>query len=628
MNAMKFSINHIKIENFRCFEKLETDLWNVTSISASNEVGKSTVATAILWVLTGKSADGDSTFAIVPMGKEGSVSPSVTLDCILDDKPVTLNRTYKAKFARDKTFQGYETVTSINGLECGVKQFQSWITQNICDEKVFKLLVNPKTFAENPPKDAKQLEWQSQRMLLMQIIGGQQTDKEIAASSNKWLDLQEPLQRFDNASQYLTFLTKQYKELQKSLDSVDVRIEQQEKNIKHVNHTEEDVERIASNLKLQAAKLKAQNEDFKRSNNLSRTDEIRAQIESLQAEKKRLTDKYNEDMLVYERTKAAYQQNAAALKKELEETMSTVQTYLQAIQQLKDTKVKENCPTCGAKLDEKAIKASKAQLASRIKTGEDKTGIAKKKAIELKSKYDEAVNKAETLMQPTFPAKVYELEEEIQFQMAKLAAANTQEDMPEYAEKMEELESQMDEVKQEYFTIRQNAELEKSIEQIENERKEAVQSISETQRLMDLAKEFVSMKCRNAEDSINALFQNVRFKLFEKNKSNDEVRETCILTFNGIEYKDLSASTKIIAGFEVLSAFQKFYNVYVPVCCDNMESVTSDIKNEAQIIKFYVKQEPCPKCGSFNHTRRLPDGTWKCLDCGEVFRKKMEIKEG
>jgi DNA repair exonuclease SbcCD ATPase subunit len=231
-------------------------------------------------------------------------------------------------------------------------------------------------------------------------------------------------------------------------------------------------------------------------------------------------------------------------------------------------------------------------------------------------------------MQPTFPAKVYELEEEIQFQMAKLAAANTQEDMPEYAEKMEELESQMDEVKQEYFTIRQNAELEKSIEQIENERKEAVQSISETQRLMDLAKEFVSMKCRNAEDSINALFQNVRFKLFEKNKSNDEVRETCILTFNGIEYKDLSASTKIIAGFEVLSAFQKFYNVYVPVCCDNMESVTSDIKNEAQIIKFYVKQEPCPKCGSFNHTRRLPDGTWKCLDCGEVFRKKMEIKEG
>lgn len=626
---MNFKINHILIENFRCFDKLETDLWGRTRIEAANEAGKTGLVSAILWALTGKDADGNSTFEIVPYGEFGRVSPSVTLECEIDERPVTLRRLYKAKFARDKSFTGYATETSVNGLSVGVKAFQDWISQNICQETVFKILSSPKTFVENPPCAPKELTWQAQRRFLMSILGDELSDYEIAQSSNKWIDLVEPVQRYGDATKYLAFLKKQYSDTQKQLDSTDVRIEQQEKNIKPVEHTEKEIEETVEALKRQADQLNAQNEAFKRQNHSDKANSINAQIEAFNAERKRLLDKYNEDSLVYERTKAKYQSDADTCKAKMDEAMELLnQSYLPTLQQLKEKKIKENCPTCGAKLNPKSIAAARQELASRIRNGEAKIAALKKQIAELNKKFEYSQSRVNEIMCPVYPAKADDLEVKIHELTISLASISEHENMPEYADKMDELESQMESAKQEYFTIKANSEIEKSIQDIESERKETVSELSKIQKFMDLVREFVSMKCKRSEESINGLFENVKFKLFEQNKSNDEVRETCILTFNGHEYKDLSASTKIIASLEVISAFQKFYNVYVPICCDNMESVTGTIKNNAQLIMSYVKEETCPNCSSENHSRRLQNGKWKCFDCGNEFEKHLNIKEG
>src|SRR5699024_141602 len=130
----------------------------------------------------------------------------------------------------------------------------------------------------------------------------------------------------------------------------------------------------------------------------------------------------------------------------------------------------------------------------------------------------------------------------------------------------------------------------------------------------------------NAEDSINALFDNVSFQLFEKNKSNDEIKETCILRFKGIKYQDLSYSTKIIAALEVVRAFQKFYNVTVPIALDNAESITGSVNTGAQTFFMKVKEELCPECGG-ESGRRNKDGTWTCQKCGHVWKKVLSIVE-
>ena len=370
---MDFKINHILIENFRCFERLETDLWDNTVIEAANEGGKSTVASAILWVLTGKDIEGNSSFEIVPSGKVGVVSPCVTLECMVDEKPVQLKREYKAAFTRDKKFADYVTVTYINGLETGVRKFGEWISKNICNEQVFKILSNPKTFPEDCPKEPKELMWQAQRRLLMSIIGDQKSDLEIAKSDKKWDVIVEPLERYDSASQYLTFLKKQYSDAQKQLEEYEVRIQQQESNIVEEPHTEAEIESLVADVKRSAASLKAQNEAYKKSEKSSQIDAIKNTISELTAQRDSLMDKYNEEKEVFNRTKQIYQAEAEKYRVACEDGMKTLKTYVDAIEKLKSTKVVEVCETCGQKLSRIAVENSKKKIEARIKAGEQKT---------------------------------------------------------------------------------------------------------------------------------------------------------------------------------------------------------------------------------------------------------------
>lgn len=623
---MEFKINHVMIENFRCFEKIDTDLWESVLVEGSNESGKSTFASAILWVLTGKNVEGESTFEIVPTGKYGKVSPSVLLECTIGEKPVSLKREYKAKFTRDKNFSDYAVTTYINGIETGVRKFQDWITSNICNEQVFKILSNPKTFVEDCPKETKELMWQAQRRLLMKMIGGDKTDLEVARENEEWSILEPHFLRYDSASQFLTYLKKQYAELQKQLDFYDTRVELQERNIVPVQHTMGEIEQLVAEVKKNVAKLKAENEMFKRTRTSERAESIKAEIASLTAEKESLMEKYREDQILYERTKQAYQAKADELKSKCEQAMQTIKTYAEALEKLKAVKVVEVCETCGQRLDEASIKRSKAKLQERIKNGNAKTTQLSNEAARLRKEWEGAIGRIKTLMEPVYPSKADLIQSKIEELTNTLASIPEGQNVDGFDSSMQEYESMMDTLREEYFNAKKNKEFEDKVAELENEHKEQVRQLSETQMLMDKTKAFVSAKCKNAEDSINEMFKNVSFQLFEQNKSNDDVRETCILRYRGVKYDDLSYSTKIIAGLEVVKAFQRFYNVTAPVFIDNAESITGDVETGAQTFFMKVREELCPEC-SGQSGRRNADGTWTCKKCGHVWKKKLSVME-
>ena len=289
---MNFFIKHIKIENFRCIDHLESDLWKNTTIEADNEAGKSTIASAILWTLTGKNVEGESSFEIVPTGKFGVVSPLVEMECFVGEKPVTLKREYKAKYTRDKEFSEYSATTYINGIETGIRKFQEWISKNICDENVFKILSNPKTFLENCPKDQKETMWMAQRRLILSILGDEISDLKIAESDKRFSLLIEPLKRYDSATQYLSFIKKNYSETQKELDSFDLRIKEQEKGISETNRNLKDIENDVAKLKEEYKKEKDENqsksdEEFER-----KVNEIKSKIKEVSSKREIVLKKY------------------------------------------------------------------------------------------------------------------------------------------------------------------------------------------------------------------------------------------------------------------------------------------------------------------------------------------------
>lgn len=623
---MDFKIKHIKIENFRVFENLDTDVWDKTLIESDNAVGKTSFASAILWALTGKSVEGETGFEIVPIGKYGEISPSVELECAIGEKPVTLKRVYEAKFTRDKKFSDYAVITYINGIETGVRSFQNWVSANICNEQVFKILSNPKTFVEDCPKETKELPWQSQRRMLLSILGGQKTDAELAELDAQWEPIAEALKRYDNANQYLVFMKKKYADSQKALNDFDVRISQQERNLAQVDMTESEIEEQVAETKKQAANLNAQNEAHKRSQRTGQADLIKAQIKQATEKKDALLRQYNEDMQVFTRTKAVYQQEADNYKSQCAEGMKQMKVYAEALEKLSKTVVKEVCETCGQKLSKFAIENSQKKLAQRIQNGKQKTAELRENVSSLKQKWENAQRKVNGLMEPTYPAQVDALQGEIETLTEQLANAPESVDMDGYEEAMQSLTAQMESLKEQYIILKRNKEVETEIQNIETERRTCVSELSETQRDLDLVKRFISFKCESSESAINALFGDVRFQLFEQNKSNDDVRETCILRYRGVKYDDLSYSTKIIAGLEVVKAFQKFYNITAPIFIDNAESITGDVETGAQTFFMRVREELCPEC-SGQSGRRNADGTWTCQKCGHVWKKQLKIME-
>lgn len=623
---MDLKITHVMIENFKAIESLETDLWNKTTVTGDNECSKTTFASAILWCLTGKDAEGNTNFEIVPIGQFGKVSPAVTLECMVGDRPVTLKREYKAKYARDKSFSGYATTTYINGVETGVRAFGEWISNKICNEQVFKILSNPKTFTENCPREPKELEWAAQRRLLLSILGDQQTDLNIAQSDDKWSDLVDHLNRYDSASVFLTFLKKQYSELQKSLDGFGIRIEQQEKNIKPEPHTEAEIKDLVNQVKSDAAALKAKNEDYKRQHRTGIAGEIKAKIAEATQRRDAMLKAYTDDMQVFARAKASYQSQADEAKRKCDEKSAELRKYIEALEKLQKAGVKDVCEQCGQRIPAIRVEAAKKKLADRIENGKKMTAQIRDQVAKLNQQWQELQGKANGLMEPTYPARVEDVNKEIAELTEQLSQVPDGKDMDTFQSEMQALEARMDELKQEYQIIKNNASMTSEIESIENERAECAEKISETQRLLDLVRDFISFRCSSSEDAINGLFENVKFQLFERNKSNDEVKETCILRFKGVKYQDLSYSTKIIASVEVLRAFQEFYGVTVPCILDNSESITGAVDTGAQAIYMRVREEFCPECNG-ESGRRNADGTWTCKRCGNVWKKKLEIGE-
>lgn len=621
-----FKITYIKIENFRAIQSLETEMWDTTTLLGDNETGKSTFASALTWCLFGKDVENNTTFEIVPTGGYGELSPCVTLECKIEDRPATICRLYKACKARDGSFTEYKTVTSVNGLEMGVRKFQEWISTNICNEQVFKILSNPKTFVEDCPKEPKELMWQAQRRLIMSIINDNQTDSDIASASNKWSDLVDPFKRYGDSTAYLAYLKKAYSDAQKQLDAFLVRIEQQEKNLIPVEMSEEEIQDKAAALKKEYNQIKAQKEQAQNNAYRGSVSEVHERILQLREEEENLRREYSEKLLLYENTKSAYQKDIDEIVSKISEMMQTIKTYSEAIDKLKSTVVVEVCSTCGQKLTQNAIRNSKLNLEKRIKTGMQKTEELMKSIAELNRAMESKKVSLKNLPAPALPVRIEIIRKEVAELKEGLEGLTVEVDVSPYDTKLEEIEKAMNALRDEYSKIKQNQQCQDKIDSIRKEQQDKAKEISDLQRMLDITKEFISQKCKESEDKINSMYKNVRFKLFEQNKTNDEIKETCIIMYNGHRYQDLSASTKIVASLELVKAFQEYYNVTVPCIIDNTESITDMLDVDGQSILMYVSSESCPKCNGDYHTRKKENGMWECKECGHEWVKHMTIR--
>lgn len=150
---------------------------------------------------------------------------------------------------------------------------------------------------------------------------------------------------------------------------------------------------------------------------------------------------------------------------------------------------------------------------------------------------------------------------------------------------------------------------------------------AQIRRKIDLCKDFIEMKCKLAQKKINEMLDGVQVEFFKKNKTNDELVDCCSIYWNGVPYHSLSYSTKFVVSMKIALAFQKFYGISFPLLIDNAESINIDYLDESfpQSIYLIMREQRCNECGGYVG-RKNGDWKWKCVDCGIIVNKTLEIK--
>ena len=679
---MRFTLRKISLNNFKGFEKMDVEFSpESTLIEGDNETGKTTLYDAFCYCLSKKSSDGSTDFGIKPNFATEIVSPSVEVEAEIDEKPVTLKRVYQAKFTRDKKFSGYKTECFINGIPTGIKEFERYIADSVGEEEVFKLLTFPNYFTEL--MTTANGETVSQRQCkALKHMANVESDKSIAESEEAFQPLLGLLKRYDSVDDIQKFYKSEVKRIHQQIDDIPIRVEQQAKNILKVEKSEAELNTMLSSVSAKIDALRTQSAPTPES--MSQVNSIKEQLESARQE---LAEAQNKESRLMFDEKNQYIEQLSEIRnsehknnRKVSDIESQIKSFLVRIdgltasKNIKSDRIREDsgelegfnnsdayiCPTCGSRLESdnptsKDLKRKHETLKKTIHELHVEIESIEKEIEESQNAIDDlSVKKAdlqkelgglaesEAKLQEEYKSRVESIKEtvadEIQskrstvdFLEKELKAANARCDeelkrkFSEIAYEQAKVEDEKQKILLELNKIDSNRRCQKMIEELEESRDKYSAELDTAQMYLDLSEEFIKKRSKLLEDAVNKLFDNVRFKFTREAKSG-KVSESCIPTFNGQNYQDLSASTKLICNLDIVKGFQRYYNAYLPLFIDNAEGITETLDCDTQTVLLSVKKEVCPKCGG-ETGRKQENGFWKCKKCGYEFKKHFEVKE-
>ncbi len=154
-------------------------------VFGDNGTGKTTIVSALSWLLTGKDSLGRTDFDIKPLNQygesalEGEVAVGAAF--LLDNgEQLVLKRIYKEKMVKSRSageaaFAGHTTEYSIDGVPCQKKEYDERV-KAIADPELFRALSDPFYFPEV-------LDWRKRREWLLRVCGDVSFEDVIHAES-------------------------------------------------------------------------------------------------------------------------------------------------------------------------------------------------------------------------------------------------------------------------------------------------------------------------------------------------------------------------------------------------------------------------------------------------------------
>lgn len=152
-----------------------------------------------------------------------------------------------------------------------------------------------------------------------------------------------------------------------------------------------------------------------------------------------------------------------------------------------------------------------------------------------------------------------------------------------------ELQTEIQDLKSSLHSNELIANANKRIADLQNEESRLAQEIANIEKTQYTIENFIKLKVDTIENRINEKFSFVKFKLFEDQINGGQV-ETCEALVNGVPFSSLNTASKINAGIDIINTLCEFYNVSAPIFIDNRESVVKLLDSNSQIINLIVSE--------------------------------------
>lgn len=626
---MKMTLNALNIEHFKGIKRFGIAPSGANlSVTGRNKLGKTTIYDAFLWLLFGKNSAGETKFTIKPTGEPAETENVVEAQFAVDGKPLLLKKVYASKYIKTTgEYKGSELEYYINGVPKKKNEYEAAIA-DIIDEEQFKLLTNPKHFTEV-------LDWKKRREILFSLAETK-SDGVLAAENPEFAEIQADLETMGNASELLKAVSAQVKKNSERINILPKLINENSAKLVDVpvgvseswlaNECERLKNTIAANNE-KIGELKAwkptESPEYREC-----AAELQGLIDSNEAHKRVQTKAYEAQLNEAYNKKRALLEEQSVLK-------SAEKSYSRELQELngkKDKLTEEQkslagrkweggtCPTCGQALPKEKVEANKANFDRHIRKMYEENSLsladvdaaidtASSRLAEIAEKLQEIEKKISEIKPPVQNdvLDLPEFEERHKVLSEKLEKLSSQPAENPHTAEIEQLAAENSEFEAEIAEnmgviedIRRNADLNSRIDELKAEQAHLREEQAKLQKRLDLANAFVRYKTDMITDSINGMFQTVKFKLFEPNKTNDGLQECCeAVAFGAARYGDINTAGKILAGIDIIGTLSERYGLSVPLFVDNIDglddesftALTERVKGKMQLITLRVSED-------------------------------------
>ncbi len=638
----------LALENFKGAKKFTfTPGGHNASVFGDNGTGKTTLADAFWWLLSGKDSFGRADYDIKTI-RDGELQHglehSVTGVFSVDGQKITFRRTYKERWvkkkgAADAEFSGHETEYAVNNVPFQKSEYEAAIAQvfglnpKTAEETIF-LLSHPQYFSET-------LHWERRRKLLMGICGDLTLDEVCAqtpelAALPGLLGNRTPEDGRKIAVEASKRLNQELKELPARIDEIQRQIPANLRNPEVIK-----AELAQAHAELESAKNASTDDATRRELAAVETEiaEVEAKIRALELKAKAERDgmiagyaKVERDArLAVSETKTALarlQRKKDDLELELNIAKEKIGWELEEYAreettQYPNSEIADSCPACGQSLPEQRIAEAKRKnselMAAWLDTKRYKLEEIKFRGTVLREKERnicEEIKKAEAELEHMAlqHANMQNCHREAQ---ARLQTARNapQIDSPELLDlrgQHAELILKRRESGQQYAhaeTAKKVVAISERIRMLNSElgeheaamrliarrnelkarREEVADEYDRQQRIISLAEVFIRRKAELLEGAINKTFRTAHFQLFRQ-QINGGIEECLETMVDGVPYGGLNHAMKIQAGMEIIDVLGENLGLRFPVWVDQRESITMLPKIEAQVIDLVVSE--------------------------------------